>query len=111
MQLETPLDTVIAYARLARAAGVRVPGIGTCLSLCGLTDLSRIPPAILELARARGYAVHRAIHYLVEGDLDEESIDPSIAGYVAAFRDWAKDLDLSTALAEVPAVYDCGRHT
>lgn len=38
--------------------------------------------------RDRGTAVHSAVQYLIQGDLDEESIDPQWAGYLQAFKAW-----------------------
>jgi hypothetical protein len=39
-----------------------------------------------EWARERGSAVHLACQMVAEGDLDETSLDPRIAGYVDAYR-------------------------
>lgn len=34
----------------------------------------------------RGTAVHAACHFLDEGDLDEETLDPALTGYVEAYK-------------------------
>ena len=38
--------------------------------------------------RDRGTAVHSAVQYLIQGDLDEDSVDPQWAGYLKAFKDF-----------------------
>jgi hypothetical protein len=44
-----------------------------------------------EEGRQRGSAVHTACHYYDEGDLDLESVDPSIQGYLEAYIKWRTD--------------------
>jgi hypothetical protein len=54
----------------------------------GLIDFSHIPSATLEAARARGTAVHHAVHYFNEGDLDVAAFRqdfPECAGYLDAW--------------------------
>lgn len=38
------------------------------------------------LALERGSCVHQIIQYLLEGDLDESSVDPVLAPYITAFK-------------------------
>ena len=40
----------------------------------------------------RGTAVHAACHYLDEGDLDEDSLDPALRGYVEAYKKYWQDI-------------------
>jgi hypothetical protein len=54
----------------------------------GLIDFSHIPAATLETARARGSAVHHAVQYFNEGDLDIGAFRhdfPECAGYLTAW--------------------------
>ena len=51
-----------------------------------LVDFSMVPPAVLEHARARGVAVHKCVQLDIIDDLDEGSVAPEIAGYLAAWR-------------------------
>jgi hypothetical protein len=54
----------------------------------GLIDFSHVPHAILESARARGVAVHRAVQYYNERDLDVDAFRrdyPECAGYLDAW--------------------------
>ena len=52
--------------------------------------------------RERGTAVHQAIHYLSEGDLDLESLDSRVAPYVWACERFMADTQAETLMAEVP---------
>lgn len=54
------------------------------LSRTGLVDFSHIPRDIREAALERGRKVHKAVHYLLEGDLDVLSLAEPIQGYVFA---------------------------
>ena len=51
-----------------------------------LTDLSMIPPAILERKRLIGQWVHAAIELDLKDDLDEESIGEDWRGYFMGWR-------------------------
>lgn len=50
-----------------------------------LYDWSRVPLDVLETARERGVAVHRALELLDRNELDENSVDPRIDGYIDAY--------------------------
>jgi len=68
--------------------GQVVPSVTGILKASGLIDFSRIPPSILEDARERGAAVHAAIHFVNEKDLDVEGFRrdfPKYAGYLNAW--------------------------
>lgn len=92
---------------LRRSDGIRVPGIGTVLRLAGLVDLRDIPSHILEKASARGTYVHSMIELDVQHDLDEASIDPSMRGYLDAWRSFCAREKFAPERAEVPVVYHC----
>lgn len=63
-----------------------VPSVTQTMALAGLNPYERVPRRNLERAAAIGTAVHRATHFLDEGDLDLESLDPAIVGYVLAWQ-------------------------
>jgi len=68
--------------------GVTVPSVTGVLKAAGLIDFSGIPADTLEAARRRGTAVHQAICYYNENDLNVEqfAIDyPDFAGYLLAW--------------------------
>jgi len=49
-----------------------------------MIDYSMIPQNVLQAAAHRGTAVHKALHYYDDGELDESTIDPMILPYVEA---------------------------
>lgn len=53
-----------------------------------------IPWAVLEQARQRGQAVHRATELWDEGTLDVGTLDDSIAPYLSAWIKFKEDVDL-----------------
>ena len=67
-----------------RIGGVRVPSVTQILQ--PLTDLSGIPPEVLEAKRGLGSRVHEATHYFDEDDLDEESVEPDVEPYLQAWK-------------------------
>jgi hypothetical protein len=66
--------------------GPPVPSNTEVLKAQGLVRFDGVPTFILERARLRGSAVHQLAHYANENDLDEASIDPAYAGYLAGWR-------------------------
>lgn len=65
--------------------GVRVPSVTQTLQASGLIDFSHVPERIIQAAKDRGTAVHRACHYWLEHDLDVLQFQkefPSYAGYL-----------------------------
>ncbi len=83
-----------ALTHTYRLHGEIVPSVTQVLERAGLIDFSKIPGAIRQHALDRGSAVHAAIHFLNEGDLDPafHTDFPEYAPYVAA---WVKFLDES----------------
>jgi hypothetical protein len=59
-----------------------LPSVTDILRSAGLIDASWFTPQ----AWMRGRAVHLACEYYDQGDLDEETIDPEIAGYLEAYK-------------------------
>ncbi len=54
--------------------------------LAPLNDFSRVPPAILERARAFGKAAHAMIDLEVKGDLDEDLLGEPLRNVLAQYR-------------------------
>lgn len=71
--------------------GIQIPSVTQVLSVSGLDDVSRIPFYNLEKARQVGEAVHEATQLLDEQDLEVESLDPQIIGYIAAYRKFREE--------------------
>jgi hypothetical protein len=64
--------------------GQVVPGVTNTLKAAKIVDYSMISQDVLQAAAWRGTLVHRALHWWALGTLDMDSLDPVIAGYVAA---------------------------
>lgn len=63
-----------------------VPSVTQCMAMAGLDPYARVPRRYLVRAAAIGNAVHQATHFLDEGDLDLDSLDPAIVGHVFAWQ-------------------------
>lgn len=68
--------------------GAQVPSVTGVLHRSGIINFDGIPAPILDAAKARGTAVHSAIHYYNEQDLDAEQFAqdfPEWQGYLEAW--------------------------
>lgn len=72
-----------------RLEGALLPSVTQILE--PLVDFSGIPSAVLNRARERGTAVHRACELYLLGDLDEASLDEEIAPYYYQFRRFLRE--------------------
>ena len=82
-----------------------LPHVTAILSRVGLgPDLSGIAESVLEVARARGTAVHAAIEALTYGYLDREAMDETLNGYVAAYERFLADTGYKPIVAEVEVI-------
>jgi hypothetical protein len=66
------------------------------IKAAGLIDLDWCT----EFARDRGRAVHKAIHFDAEGDLDENTVSPTIRPYLEAARKFKQDTGFTSGSAE-----------
>ena len=73
--------------------GLFVWSVTQILRLVGLVNFDNVPPSILEAARARGIAVHAAICYLNEGDLDVADFRRTFPHLVGYLESWMRLLD------------------
>jgi hypothetical protein len=72
--------------------GLRLPSVTQILESVGLSpDYSGVPADHLEFARDRGDKVHKATALDDRGDLDEDTLDPRIAPYLEAWRQFRRD--------------------
>lgn len=62
-----------------------------------------------EWAAERGSRVHKAIHYHIQGDLDEESIDPNDRPYFDAYLKFRREGGLDFLVSELH-VHNVARH-
>ena len=77
-------NVTLDESHVYRVDGIVCPSVTQILSRTGLADYSSIPHFMRDFALERGSAVHKAAHYYLEGDLDEETVDPIIQGYIRA---------------------------
>lgn len=88
--------------------GVVVPGVTSILS--PLTDFSRVPPHVLTAASAFGKAVHLACELDDLATLDEESLDPSLEPYLAAWRKFSAEHAVEWDQIEKPVYHATMRY-
>lgn len=97
-QVATPASGLFTFDEAAHAYhldGVRLPSVTQVLEDVEIIDYGYIPPSTRQMALERGSAVHQAIHYDIEGDLDWASLDPALIGYVEAARAVRRDYHLA----------------
>jgi len=83
--------------------GQLVPSVTQILGASGLIDFGGIPLSILAAARDRGQAVHQAIHYYNEQDLDVDRFCaefPDYAGYLQGWIAFRRQRAFTPALCE-----------
>ena len=86
-QIATSGLTFDEASHVYRLDGRAIPSVTTVIRDNRLgDDFHAVAPDVLEHARQRGTAVHAALHYWDEGTLDEATVDPVVAPYVAAWR-------------------------
>jgi hypothetical protein len=88
--------------------GVIVPSVTQALTLAGLDDVSRVPAHRLQRAADLGTAVHLACAYLDEDDLDLDSLDPAIVGYVLGYQRFKQQRGFSPVVIEQRGVVSTG---
>lgn len=74
-----------------RLDGVTIPSVTQVLQVTGLSDVSKIPAAVLYRASLFGKAVHKAIELYTKGTLDIESLDPNLIPYLNGWKAFVDD--------------------
>lgn len=71
--------------------GIEYLSVTEIIAAAGLgPTYSRISAHVMDHAKARGQAVHQAIQYHLDGDLDEESLHPEVANGFRGWQRWAE---------------------
>lgn len=84
-------EIVFNEARHEYLVGGRVvPSVTQVLSI--LQDFGAVPADVLARAAEFGTHVHQAVHMSNEGTLDEASLDPALAPYLADWRSFLRDM-------------------
>lgn len=78
--------------------GAVIPGVSEILA--PLVQLDRVPPQVLRGAADFGRAVHRACELDDLGRLDEQALDSALLPYLAAWRAFSRDHQVSWSLVE-----------
>jgi hypothetical protein len=81
-----------------RFLGAVVPGVTAVLR--PLSSFAGIPPAVLEAKAQLGRHVHAACEYDDQGDLDEDSIEDEVAGYLNGWRAFRRDTHCTVLAVE-----------
>lgn len=80
--------------------------VSEVLELAGISGYSdRVPRHLIEHAGAIGTAVHKACHYLDLGELDVDTVDEQIAGYVMGYHKFMQTYEPRWTLIEEPMAY------
>lgn len=88
--------------------GLLIPSVTQVLTLAGISDVSGIPAHILDRASAIGTAVHQACEFLDQDDLELESLDPSIVGYVVGYQKFREEQKFTSELVEHRIIAELG---
>lgn len=89
-----------ATAHTYRVNGEALPSVTQVLEAAKISDFSGVPPDVLQRAADRGTAVHQACWFDDQNDLDESTLDPSLHGYVAAWRRFRDEQQIKITLIE-----------
>jgi hypothetical protein len=82
--------------------GAIVPGVTTIIRNALGNPFERVAADVLELARQRGSAVHKACELDDAGLLDEATVDSRIVPYVDAWRVFRHQFKFQVLFAETP---------
>lgn len=93
-------------AHAYRWQGRPVPGVTTIIRGALGDPFERVAANVLEHARQRGQAVHKACELDDAGDLDETTVDVRIWPYVAAWRAFRREFRFRVIFAERPLFSD-----
>lgn len=84
--------------------GRPVPSVTQVLSI--VHDFSMIPPDVLAAAAEFGQHVHEACDLYDRGELDEGSLDPALAPYLRAWRDFLQESGAQVIASELRVYHE-----
>lgn len=83
------------------------PSVTEVLSAVGLApDFSAVKPEVLEWARARGTALHKAIELHTKGTLDMDSLHQEIAGALTGYLKFISEAGHEAIASELELIDD-----
>lgn len=80
--------------------GIHVPSVTEILAGVGVIDFDAVPEWCRERGLERGSYVHLATQFFDEGDLDWNTVDPDLRGYVHAYIAFRQDTGFEPHLIE-----------
>lgn len=85
-----------------RVGGKKVPAVSDILKSIGISkDFTMVDP----FYRDRGIAVHKAIEFYLEGDLDESQLDSVCVPYIDGFKKWWGERPYNMGLSKELRLY------
>ena len=93
------------HHRYRNERGTVVPSATQVFGILGCNDFDGVPADVLEWKRNYGIAVHKAIEFLVAGDLDWDSLDEVIIPAVSGLEQKLKMLQFKYEAAEEMRVH------
>lgn len=103
-----PIASYCPISHVYSLDGVVVPGVSECLKNAALSDYSQVPVGVLQAAADRGTALHEATALLDQENLDLESVDPAIQGYLLSYQLWREKTRPDYLQIENWQIFDCG---
>lgn len=94
--------TFDAAAHAYAWSGRPVPSVTSIIRSVLGDPFERVAAPVLEHARQRGSAVHKACELDDEGRLDESTVDRRIVPYVEAWREFRREFPFTVLFAETP---------
>lgn len=87
--------------------GQYLPSVTTIIKDMGL--YGDVTTYFTDYARERGSLVHRIIEWYLSGELDEDTIDPSLAPYFAAWKRFQYETGFVSTITEQPMASEIHR--
>jgi hypothetical protein len=87
--------------------GVIVPSSTQVFTIHGMNDFSAANQEDVEWKRLYGDAVHEAVRFLVEGDLDTDTLDSEVEPAVTGIGGRLKDIDFQLEAVEERMIANC----
>jgi hypothetical protein len=83
-----------------RVDGKVIPSVTQIITAAGLRGDFKVSAEVMAYAGERGKAVHMACELHDHGELDEDSVHPAVAGYLAAYRKFLAECDCTIVSIE-----------
>jgi hypothetical protein len=85
--------------------GVIIPSVTQCIQKAGLIDLSFVEKELLEYKSDVGTKIHKTTELYDQGNLDEATLHPLLAGFLQAWKKFIKDYQFIPMHIELKRVH------